>query len=73
MIEQLTIDWPAREKWNTAYLKKVAGENIIPLYDSQRATERKHQHASATQMKLKDYLDLLEQGEKACVCFFTIF
>lgn len=70
VIEQLSVDWPARKKWNTEYLKEVAGNNIVPLYDSVRATNQKHQHAAAAHMKLKDYLDLLHQGEKDLRLFF---
>ncbi|HID82426.1 MAG TPA: cupin-like domain-containing protein [Chromatiales bacterium] len=70
IIEQLTKDWPAREKWNVEYIKKVAGENIVPLYDSKPSTDRKHQHAPAARMKIKSYLDLLHQGENDLRMFF---
>ena len=70
VIKQLSHDWPAYEKWNLTYLKKVAGDNIIPLYDSKRASNRKYTYAPATRMQLSKYLDLLEQGEKNLRMFF---
>jgi len=70
VMTQLTKDWPAREKWNIDYLKQVAGNKIVPLYDSKPSTDKKHQHAPAAQMELKSYLDLLKQGEKDLRMFF---
>ncbi len=70
VITELTKLWPARKKWNTEYIKTVAGDNTVPLYDSEPSTDRKHQHAPAIEMKLKDYLDLLEKGEKNLRMFF---
>lgn len=70
VITQLTKDWSARDKWNIDYLKKVAGNKIVPLYDSKPSTDKKHQHAPAAQMELKSYIDLLQQGEKNLRMFF---
>ncbi|MDP5099813.1 MAG: cupin-like domain-containing protein, partial [Nonlabens sp.] len=33
VIERLTQDWPAYEKWNLQYIKEVAGDKTVPLYD----------------------------------------
>jgi ribosomal protein L16 Arg81 hydroxylase len=73
IIEQLTREWPAHKKWDIEYLKEIAGDNIVPLYDSERSTDRKHQHAPAAKMQLKSYLDLLQQGEKDLRLFFYNF
>ena len=70
VIEQLTSGWPARDKWDVEYIKKVAGDNVVPLYDSQPSTNRKHQHAPAARMAMKSYLDLLHQGENDLRLFF---
>jgi hypothetical protein len=70
VLEQLTRDWPAREKWNLGYLGKVAGENRVPLYASRPARDRGHQHAPTATMKLQDYLDLLRDGENNLRMFF---
>lgn len=70
VIEKLTEEWPAREKWNVEYLKEVAGDRIVPLYDSKPSKDKKHQHAAAIKMELKKYFTLLEQGENDLRLFF---
>ena len=27
-------DWPAFEKWNLKFIREVAGDKMVPLYDS---------------------------------------
>ncbi len=40
VIERLTESRPARERWTLDYLRKVAGQIEVPLYDGQtRARE----------------------------------
>lgn len=70
VIEDLTYDWPARQKWSVDYFKSAVGETMVPLYDSVRSTGKKHQHAAETTMPLKDYIDLLQAGEKNLRMFF---
>ncbi len=70
VLEQVTRDWPARQKWSMDYFKSVAGNKVVPLYDSQPSRNRKHQHAPAASMPLSDYLDLLEKGENNLRMFF---
>ena len=70
VIEQLTADWPARKKWTIDYIKEVAGQNVVPLYDSKPSTDNKHQHAPEIKMKLKDYFEMLEHGENDLRLFF---
>lgn len=70
VIEQLTQDWPARKKWNMGYISDLLGDNIVSLYDSKPATETKHQHAPAIRMPLKNYFEMLEQGENDLRLFF---
>jgi len=70
VITQLTKDWVARKKWDIEYIKEVAGDHTVPLYDSKPSTDKKHQHAPAAQMKLKSYLELLAQGENNLRMFF---
>ena len=70
VVEQLTADWPARKKWTIDYIKEVAGNNVVPLYDSKPSTDNKHQHAPEIKMKLKDYLEMLEHGENDLRLFF---
>jgi len=70
VITKLTQDWSARKKWNIDYIKTVAGDNVVPLYDSRPSTNRKHQHAPAAHMPLKSYIDLLQKGERNLRMFF---
>ena len=70
VLQQLTRDWPAREKWSMDYFKSVVGDTTVPLYDSQPSTDHKHQHAAATRMPLTDYLDMLSAGENDLRLFF---
>jgi Cupin-like domain len=70
ILEQLTAQWPARERWCVAYLKRVAGDVRIPLYDSRPAQGREHQHALSRRMLLGDYLELLSAGENELRVFF---
>lgn len=69
-IQHLTDTWPARQKWSLDYFKAVAGDRIVPLYDSQPSKNRKHQHAPAAKMPLADYLDKLQAGENDLRLFF---
>ena len=70
VMTRLTTDWPAREKWDIDYIKTIAGDNIVPLYDSKPSTHKKHQHAPAIHMSLASYIDLLKKGEKNLRLFF---
>jgi len=33
VIQTLTKDWDAYSKWNLSYIKEVAGDKEVPLYD----------------------------------------
>ena len=70
VIEKLTADWPARKKWSIDYIKDVAGHKIVPLYDSKPSVDYRHQHAPAIKMELKNYFEMLEQGENDLRLFF---
>ena len=72
VVEELTASWPARRKWSVDYLKTVAGDREIPLCDGSRpARGRAYQHAAASRMLLRDYLERLAQGENALRIFFV--
>lgn len=62
VIEQLTHDWPAYEKWSLSYLKDIAGEVEVPLYDNRPASAKNKFNEPHAKMKLKDYVNLLKQG-----------
>lgn len=70
VIEDLTKDWPARKKWSLEYFQAVAGDRVVPVYDSQRSRDRKHQHAPTAKIRLADYFDMLRAGENDLRMFF---
>lgn len=70
ILDDLTQGWPARELWSTAYFKDIAGDALVPLYDSQPARGYQGQHAPDRHMPLRDYIDLLANGENDLRLFF---
>jgi hypothetical protein len=59
VVEQLTADWPAYEKWNLEYIKQVAGDKTVPLYDDRPVSHKDGFNEAHAQMKMSDYIDLL--------------
>lgn len=70
ILTDATHAWPARTRWTVDYLKTIAGDNEVPVYNSVRAEGKTHQHAAALTLKLSDYLDRLTAGEKDLRMFF---
>lgn len=70
ILSKLTDSWPAKTKWDLDYLKQTAGNNVVPVYSSQPARDKQHQHAAAENMPLSNYLNLLQAGEKDLRLFF---
>lgn len=62
VVEKLTEDWPAYKKWNFDYIKSVAGDIEVPLYDNSPVDASKKVNEPVTKMKMGDYIDLLHQG-----------
>ncbi|WP_448606344.1 cupin-like domain-containing protein [Paenimyroides ceti] len=61
VIERLTEDWPAYEKWHLNYIKEVAGEKIVPLYDDRPVRAEDGFNEAHAKMKMSDYIDLMER------------
>ncbi|NMH28210.1 cupin-like domain-containing protein [Flavobacterium silvaticum] len=61
VIEKLTSDWPAYKKWNFEYIKNVAGNQTVPLYDDRPVSHRDKFNAAHAEMKMSDYVDLLQK------------
>jgi hypothetical protein len=59
VVEQLTSDWPAFDKWKLEYIKKVAGDKTVPLYDDRPVTHKDGFNEAHATMKMSDYIDLL--------------
>ena len=60
VIEQLTHDWPAYEKWKLNYIKDIAGEKTVPLYDDRPVSHKDGFNEAHATMKMADYIDLLQ-------------
>ncbi len=60
VIEGLMANWPAFSKWNLDYMKKVAGEKVVPLYDDRPVQHEDGFNEPHARMKMADYIDLLK-------------
>lgn len=61
VIEEITYNWPAYKKWNFSYIKEIAGENIVPLYDNSPINYSRKVNECITTMKMKEYISILEK------------
>ena len=59
VIEQLIEDWPAYSKWSLDYIKEVAEDKLVPLYDNRPISSTFRFNQSHMQMKMGEYIDLL--------------
>ena len=62
VIEHLIEDWPAYEKWSLDYLKDMAGDKTVPLFDDRPISSKFKFNEPHAQMKMADYIDLLKKG-----------
>lgn len=70
VMENLTKDWPAKEKWSLEYFEALGGDVDVNIYDSQPSTNYKLQHAAEKVMPLKEYFKILREGEDDLRIFF---
>ena len=61
VIEKLTEDWPAYKKWDLEYIKQVAGDKIVPLYDDRPVKHDEGFNEAHAEMKMSEYVDLLNE------------
>lgn len=61
IIEKLTSDWPAYEKWYLNYIKEVAGDKVVPLYDDRPVSYKDNFNEAHATMRMRDYVDLLQR------------
>lgn len=62
VLENITEDWPAREKWHLEYIKESAGDKIVPIFDGRPISSEYKFNQPHRKMKMADYIDLLQQG-----------
>ncbi|EGV42084.1 cupin-like domain-containing protein [Bizionia argentinensis JUB59] len=61
VIEQFIEDWPAYTKWNLDYIKSVAGDKTVPLYDDRPVNYKDGFNEPHATMKMREYIDLLKK------------
>lgn len=61
VIESLEEQWPAHSKWSLKYMKAVAGDKIVPLYDDRPVRHDDGFNEPHAQMRMAEYIDLLER------------
>ena len=61
VVEGFASDWPAFSKWNLDYMKMVAGDQVVPLYDDRPVDYKEGFNQPHATMKMADYIDLLQK------------
>ncbi len=61
VIERFIADWPAYKKWSLDYIKEVAGDKSVPLYDDRPVTHKDGFNEPHATMKMSEYIDLLKK------------
>ena len=61
VIKRFIEDWPAYTKWNLEYMKQVAGDKIVPLYDDRPVDFKDGFNEPHAKMKMSEYVDLLKR------------
>lgn len=70
LIEDLTKDWGAYQKWNLDYIQERSGEQIVPLYNNAPAKGKENVYAPVKEIKLYDYIELLKTEPTDLRIFF---
>ncbi len=61
VIERCIEDWPAYSKWNLEYMKSIAGNKTVPLYDDRPVDYKDGFNEPHATMKMGEYVDLLKR------------
>tara|TARA_R110002049_G_scaffold22979_1_gene81513 strand:- start:2308 stop:3171 length:864 start_codon:yes stop_codon:yes gene_type:complete len=61
VIERFIEDWPANTKWNLEYIKSIAGDKTVPLYDDRPVDHKEGFNEPHATMKMADYINLLQK------------
>ncbi|WP_340077204.1 cupin-like domain-containing protein [Leptobacterium sp. I13] len=61
VIESLTKEWEAYQKWDLDYIAQIAGEKIVPLYDDRPVDYKEGFNEPHAKMRMKDYISLLKK------------
>lgn len=61
VIERFVEHWPAYSKWDLDYIKMIAGEKTVPLYDDRPVDYNDGFNEPHSRMKMSEYIDLLKR------------
>ncbi|WP_440879843.1 cupin-like domain-containing protein [Tenacibaculum sp. C7A-26P2] len=61
VIERFIEDWPAYSKWSLDYMKDIAGDKKVPLYDDRPVDYKDGFNEPHAVMKMSEYVDLLKK------------
>ena len=61
IIERFIEDWPAYSKWSLDYMKEIAGDITVPLYDDRPVDYKDGFNQAHATMKMSEYVDLLKK------------
>lgn len=70
ILEDISKDWPAYDKWDLDYFKEKAGDITVPLYDGKPAKGRQSSHGPAMKVPFAEYIDILKKGPTDLRMFF---
>lgn len=70
LIEGLTENWDAFQKWNLDYIQKFAGDQVVPLYNNEPTKGKQYSAEPATKMKMYDYIELIKTKPTDLRIFF---
>jgi len=70
LIEGLTKDWDAYQKWNLDYIQQKAGDQEVPLYNNEPAKGKQSVYAPVKEMKLAAYIEILKTEPTDLRIFF---
>ncbi|MGS2762572.1 cupin-like domain-containing protein [Sinomicrobium sp. M5D2P9] len=60
VVQELTKDWGAYEKWHFDYVDRIAGDKTVPLYDDRPVSHEDGFNEPHARMKMREYIKLLE-------------
>lgn len=70
LIEGLTENWRAYQKWNLDYVQECAGDQIVSLYNNEPTKGKQNSAEPVTEMKMADYINLIKSRPTDLRIFF---
>ena len=74
VIKDLSKNWPAHEKWNWDYFKKLVGNKVVPLYNNVKSDAYTPINTADDYKTFGEYIDMISKGPAGWRIFlFNIF